>query len=105
MFKACRDKGFSITFENGNTVSVQWGTENYCDPTHPDGRDAAFDAPMQVREWASKTAEVAAWDSEGNWHQFAHDSVDGWRSGDEIAEFIDFVANNELTTVREDDEE
>ena len=29
-FGTNRNKGFNMTFENGFTISVQWGTENYC---------------------------------------------------------------------------
>lgn len=110
MFSATDNKGFSITFENGNTVSVQWGPANYCNPDHPQGRDAPFDAPMQTRVWKAQNAEIAAWNKDGAWHQFAHDSVDGWVSPDDIAAFIHFVANNELSLSRpsmdadEDDE-
>ncbi len=81
MFKTCSNKGFSIKFENGNTVSVQWGPQNYCDPTHREGRDADSREPMRGESWASETAEVAAWDSDGNWHHFGYDSVEGWRTG------------------------
>ena len=101
MIKTCSIKGFSIKFENGNTVSVQWGPQNYCDPTHPEGRDADSREPMRAESWASETAEVAAWDSDGNWHHFGYDSVEGWRTGDQIAEFINFVANNKLATKSE----
>lgn len=30
-FVITEGKGFQITFENGYTVSVQWGCANYCD--------------------------------------------------------------------------
>lgn len=30
-FKITAGKGFHVTFENGITVSVQWGPGNYCD--------------------------------------------------------------------------
>jgi len=100
MLTASDNKGFSITFENGNTVSVQWGPGNYCNPEHSDGRNAPHDAPMKTRTWKAQNAEVAAWDSEGAWHQFEHDSVDGWLTADEVAAFIHFVATSELRTDR-----
>lgn len=31
MFRITKGKGFGITFENGYTVSVQFGPANYCD--------------------------------------------------------------------------
>lgn len=98
MFKSSSNKGFAMTFENGNTVSVQWGPMNYCDPVHPDGRGAAFDAPSQTDVWKSGTAEVAAWDSENNWHRFEYDTVEGYLNADEVAEFITFVSSNKLKT-------
>ena len=30
MFIASYNKGFSMKFENGFEISVQWGTMNYC---------------------------------------------------------------------------
>lgn len=97
-FIATHNKGFSITFANGNTVSVQWGPANYCNPEHPDGRNAPFNAPAEAQVWASSSAEVAAWDGDGNWHNFGHDQVDGWQDADEVLEFLQFAANNELNT-------
>ncbi len=98
MFVITAHKGFQITFENGTTVSVQWGPGNYCDPTHEDGRGADFYAPKNSDSWEATTAEVAAWDKDGNWHNFGHDNVSGWMSADEVLKFLDFAANNELDT-------
>ena len=99
-FGICRNKGFHMTFENGNTVSVQFGPGNYCDPRHPDGRWCNRDEPKKVDEWRADTAEVAAWDSDDRWH--LHNGEDcqvvGWRTPKETLEFINFVATNELTT-------
>ena len=40
MFKITRGTGFQMTFENGWTISVQFGYGNYCDNNrHPDGFD------------------------------------------------------------------
>ena len=33
-FVATRNKGFAMTFDNNYTISVQWGTENYCEKKH-----------------------------------------------------------------------
>lgn len=111
MFGASENKGFSMTFANGNTVSVQWGPGNYCDPTHPQGRNADYREPMRSGSWKATTAEVAAWDADGRWHRFDHDTVCGWMSANEVVEFMHFVANNTLnlndteeTLTFEDDE-
>ena len=98
MFSSSGNQGFQLTFENGNTVSVQWGTCNYCDPEHPEGRGAHPDTPMKAQTWKSTTAEVAAWNADGDWHNFGYDQVEGWQSTDEVLEFVSFVANNELNT-------
>ena len=98
MFSASSNKGISITFANGNTVSVQWGPGNYCDPEHEAGRGAPFDAPRKADVWKSATAEVAAWDADGKWHNFASDQVDGWQSPEDVSNFISFVSSNKLNT-------
>ena len=52
--------GFQMTFENGCTISVQFGKHNYSDE-------------------GETTAEVAAWDTEGNWLMFDEDKWDNIR--------------------------
>ncbi len=105
MFAVSGNKGFRITFENGNTISVQWGPVNYCDPTHPEGRNAAYDEPIKQGTWEAETVEVAAWDKDGNWHNFGYDQVNGWQNPKEVLEFMNFVANNELNTGGADESE
>ena len=81
MFKAMNNKGFHIVFDNGWTVSVQWGYANYCD--NRDGTDGK----------ASKTAEVAAWDASGEWHKFSDGTeVDGWYTPAKVLEFMNEIA-------------
>jgi hypothetical protein len=64
--------GFHIVFGNGWTASVQWGSYNYAD---------------------GQTAEIAAWDKDGNWHSFGHDQVKGWCSPEEVATFLQMVSS------------
>lgn len=53
-FGSTMRKGFHMTFENGLTVSVQWGAGNYCDNHFPE------DADFSCRKDAySNTAEMA----------------------------------------------
>ena len=66
-------KGFHMTFENGLTISVQWGYANYCD--------------------TGETAEIAIWNAEGKWVNFEHDQAKGWLSPDTIADYICKVKN------------
>lgn len=51
-FASTMRKGFHMTFENGLTVSVQWGAGNYCD--NYDDMDFSCSKDMM-----SDTAEVA----------------------------------------------
>ena len=53
-FVSTMREGFHMTFENGLTVSVQWGAGNYCDNYCPEDLDFSF-----KKDAASNTAEVA----------------------------------------------
>jgi hypothetical protein len=83
MFKIQNDRyntGFQITFENGWTVSVQFGKLNYCsNRIYTSGKEMFSKCP---------DAEIAAWDENGVWHQFEHDTVLGYCKPDEVADFI-----------------
>ena len=91
-FSITQSKGFQLTFENGWTVSVQWGPGNYTDSYHSSG-PTNWDAPKQSDSWESQSAEIAAWDSKGKWHQFDGDTVKGYVSTNEVAKFINKIAN------------
>lgn len=68
-FRITDKKGFHITYENGYTVSVQFGPGNYCDNYD---RDIGRDEERCGRE-GSSTAECAVWADggelieHGNW--------------------------------------
>lgn len=57
-FKVTGKGGFHITFGNGVTVSVQFHPG-----THTDNYDEIITSNEDRRYWASKTAEVMAWDA------------------------------------------
>ena len=78
------NSGFHIKFENGWTVSVQWGPHNYADNYY-----SAHD----VTGLPSLVAEIAAWDADRNWYEFEDDNVKGYVRPEEVAEFIAMVAN------------
>lgn len=83
MLRITARKGFQMTFENGWTVSVQFGGGNYC---------ANRNAPIpSVKDEESSNAEVAAWDAEGRWHNFGGDAVEGYLSADAVAKFINRI--------------
>ena len=98
MFKITSHKGFQMTFENGWTVSVQFGPGNYCDR-----RDDDFNAPRNVSSghWEGITAEIAAWNQADEWFRFGSDTVDGWQSSDSVARFIQFVSSIDGNDVSE----
>jgi hypothetical protein len=83
MFRVQKDEyntGFQMVFENGWTVSVQFGKLNYCsNRTYTSGKEIFFQSP---------DAEIAAWDENGVWYRFENDTVKGWCKPDEVADFI-----------------
>lgn len=81
MFTLCQN-GFHLKFENGWTVSVQWGVHNYCNNRCNEGE-------IKI----SETAEVAAWDNENNWYNFGSDEVKGYQTANQVAEFINLIKN------------
>jgi len=65
MFTSVQNRGFKLQFDNGWTISVQFGPGNYCDRQ----RDA-YDAPMKEIAWSSENAEIAAWNKDDRWWDF-----------------------------------
>jgi hypothetical protein len=90
-FTAMDNKGFHFQLPNGWTVSVQFGPGNYCQHYHGDLR---FDDPMKARKWTSETAEVAAWDANGEWFKFSSsgDTVEGYQDAAKVLKFINKIA-------------
>jgi hypothetical protein len=87
-------KGFHLTFENGLTISVQWGWCNYCsNKTLSKGLKDELTTLIQNRTFDAISAEIAVWDAEGTWMNFEHDQVKGWVSADEVADYITKVKN------------
>ena len=89
-FKSCENKGFQITFENGWTISVQFGKGNYCER-----RSFAEDAwkPEIDPVVGCANAECAVWDADGVWLPMTDsDDVIGWQTPDQVAALIARVA-------------
>lgn len=89
MFKSSYNKGFSMTFNNGLTISVQWGVANYCERrsfhhTHIDD--------MKNITNESPDAEIAIWSEDGIDFDFKNDWVKGYVSADEVAGWIMLVS-------------
>ena len=83
-------RGFYMRFENGWTVSVQFGQDNYCSRRELGLTDwnHSLKEGMKTGRWESKTAEIAAYDKDDNWYEFDTDTVKGYCAADEVAEFI-----------------
>jgi hypothetical protein len=81
MFRVIKDQwnqGFHMTFENGWTVSVQFGKSNYVSDRSNTG--------------TSPDVEIAAWDENDNWYEFEDgQNIKGWVKSDEVADFIAMV--------------
>lgn len=92
-FNISARKGFHITFENGWTVSVQFGYGNYGsnydwpgdNPSDPLSR---HEGPVPK----AATAEVAAWPAEGEWLVFDGDTVAGHYTPAQVLELMNRVS-------------
>lgn len=84
-------KGFHLSFENGLTISVQWGFGNYC--SNKSMRWDELDELQKNRTFDGETAEIAVWDTSGTWMRFENDVVKGWCTADEVADYICKVQN------------
>lgn len=82
-------RGFHITFENGHTVSVQFGGGNYCS-----NYDVEIGAGRNGRHLPpSATAEVAAWDSNGQLVRLGDgDDVIGYQTPAEVLALLNKIA-------------
>ena len=90
MFRITQGKGYSMTFPNGWTVSVQWGVMNYCTNRSMDRWTPSADAIAGSA--GSPTAEIAAWDQNGVWYDFGADTVKGWVTPAEVLDFMNLIA-------------
>ena len=89
-FIATQNKGFRMKFDNGFSISVQWGTMNYCEKKN---LMAEYKDEMKEPIWESKSAEIAVFDTEGEIVPLEeYDQVKGWLTPDEVAKVITIVA-------------
>lgn len=95
MFSITDGKGFQMTFDNGVTLSVQFGPANYCE--HHGSLD--FDEPRKRGVWKSKNAEVAILLPNGDFYPIQeHDDVIGWQTVEDICKWIEVARSIEVTT-------
>ena len=64
MFEITEGKGFKITFANGYTISVQFGSNNYCSNYSSFTR---FRSKVGKELQCCANAEIEVWDEEGKW--------------------------------------
>lgn len=88
MIQIKENRGISLIFENGLTISVMIGTANYCAR-----RD--FNAPYRsemsadTRMVESANAEIAIWNKDDKWLTFDNgDTVAGWIPTEEVGQWI-----------------
>ena len=94
-FKSTRRKGFHMSFENGLTVSVQFGAGNYCD-NHWDTDFAcqkdAQSSDAEVAIWHEDRREPQDWISVNYFLADAygegHGGVCGYLSPEQVAELL-----------------
>lgn len=80
-------EGFQITFQNGVTVSVQFGSGHYCSNRGPIGSVAPSYCP---------NAEVAIWGASKKCYLtsqfFGGDNVEGWLTSEQVLEALNWAA-------------
>jgi hypothetical protein len=93
MFTTSNNKGFSMIFENGFEISVQWGTMNYCSKKGV----GDWDESMKDTRWSASSAEIAIFNTNesiknilnnGEMIAFKDDTVKGWVRADFVAEIM-----------------
>jgi len=97
MFESNLNKGYKMTFNNGWTISVQWGTNNYCSnqSTKSINNDwVSWKDRGAIYE--SISAEIAIWRKENgvevDYRFDSGDTVMGYLTADEVAEWISKVS-------------
>lgn len=82
-------KGFHVVFENGWTVSVQFGPGNYCENRELDiGYEDAL-----AGERGSATAETAVWGPDGGMIDMGDgDTVQGWQTPAQVLALLQFAS-------------
>jgi hypothetical protein len=90
-FVSTHNHGFQMTFDNGITISVQFGVSNYCERRSFDiSYRGDMDAATPII--SSSTAEIAIWHKDSDtWFQFESDQVKGWVTTNEVAEWISYI--------------
>ena len=85
-FRVTGNRGFQMQFENGWTISVQFGYGNYCGNYHHPG---GYNFTKDLNVVDSGDAEIAIWPEKGDWYTFENgDTVLGYQTPDQVAQWI-----------------
>mgnify|MGYP003646249794 FL=1 len=97
-------KGFQMTFENGYTLSVQYGRGNYCERRNDymvyDQNDSLEEPSAD--KIISKDCEIAVWhDGKGGYVQLSeHDAVRGWVPIEDLPQIMVYVQTGDFDAIR-----
>lgn len=96
MFISTQNKGFRMEFENKFSISVQWGSGNYCSNRDKESNE------IKDRFTESINAEVAIFFN-NIMLPVTHNEVIGWVSTNDVARIISMVssASNKKELVKE----
>lgn len=96
-FKSTMNKGFQMTFDNGYTISCQFGSSNYCE----NKSYAEYNKEMKQEVTECENCEVAVWDKNDNWitgevvtklgMESSEPMVQGWVTSSEVAKIISYI--------------
>jgi len=93
MFNLCYNpsysRGFSMKFDNGWSISVQWGAANYCE--NRPSTDGDLLAPFaNLKNMKSEDCEIAFIDPDGRLHYMPEwsDQVKGYVSPNDLITYI-----------------
>ena len=90
--KARSPKGFHMTFENGYTLSVQFGMGNYCSNRHVRTDESVLETiEKYVGPEECKDAETAIIDVDGNHLEYKGEDVQWHQTPDDVAETIAYI--------------
>lgn len=89
-FKSTYNRGFQMTFDNGLTISVQWGRFNYCERK----KSVYLSDELKDVIVESKDAEIAIWDNNNSkkFLNFGSNEVKGYCTTNEVAQWIHRVS-------------
>ena len=85
MIKSTYNKGFQMTFDNGLSISVQFGAGNYSS-----NRDLSKPSGVEMKKAVTEatSAELAIWDENNVDFHFKEGLNKGWVQSDEVAIWI-----------------